>query len=280
MRRKIVLFAILSLVLLASAGRSQTGSIDELLKKADAAYAENYASEARLREAVSLYEQVLTIDANHRYALDQLAQAYHELAYGYLFIFAADRAKTKDVQRAAYTKSMEYGFRSLRLNPTFATNEKDKFEVAVQASTDVAALSWTANSWGRIVQAEALSNPVAALEGANKIKLMYERTIILDEKYFYGQPRRGYGALLANLLPIQGGDLNKAKENIERALQIAPDFLETHVVYAREYALKANDKKLVEKELKLVLDAPEGDQFKLWNRIAKKEAQELLDQLR
>ncbi len=273
----LLLIALIGLVSLVSA---QSQSIEELIKKADAAYAENFASEARLREAIALYEQVLALDAKHRYALAQLSQAYHELAYAYLFIFSADRVKTNDAQKAAYIKSMDYGLRGLRLNVTFAANEKDKFEVAVQASTDIAALSWTANSWGRIVQADALSNPIESLAGANKIKLMYERTIVIDEKYFAGQPRRGYGALLANLLPIQGGDLSKAKEQIEKALQIAPDFLETHIVYAREYALKANDKKLAEKELQFVLDAPEGDKFKLWNRIAKKEAQELLDQLK
>jgi tetratricopeptide (TPR) repeat protein len=280
--RKFFLAFIIVWVLILSSfiGIAQSQSVDEIIKKADAAYAENYASEARLREAIALYEQALTIDAKHRHALNQLSQAYHELAFGYLFIFSVDRAKTNDAQKAAYVKSMEYGLRSLRLNQTFATHEKEKFDVAVQSSNDVAALSWTANSWGRIVQAEALSNPIGSLEGANKIKLMYERTIVLDEKYFAGQPRRGYGALLANLLPIQGGDLNKAKENIERALQMAPDFLETHIVYAREYALKANDKKLAEKELQFVLDAPEGERFRLWNRIAKKEAQELLDQLK
>jgi tetratricopeptide (TPR) repeat protein len=271
----------LVLLFLAFSGTAQTPSLQELIKKADAAYAENYVSESRLREAISLYEQALTIDPQHRHALNQLAQAYHELAHGYLFVFAADRAKTKDAQRAAYVRSMDYGFRSLRLNPAFTANEKEKFDVAVHTSIDVAALSWAANSWGRLVQADALSNPVGALEGANKIKLMYERTIVIDEKYFYGQPRRGYGALLANLLPIQGGDLTKAKENIERALQLAPDFLETHIVYAREYALKVNDKKLAEKELTLVLNAPEGEALlKLWNRIAKKEAQELLDQMK
>jgi tetratricopeptide (TPR) repeat protein len=275
-----LLLSLLALMSLVSLCLAQSQSIDDLIKKADAAYAENFSSEARLREAIALYEQVLTLDAKHRYALAQLAQAYHELAYAYLFIFSADRAKTNEAQKAAYVKSMDYGLRALRLNATFAANEKDKFEIAVQASTDVAALSWAANSWGRIVQADALSNPIESLAGANKVKLIYERTIIIDEKYFAGQPRRGYGALLANLLPIQGGDLPKAKEQIEKALQIAPDFLETHIVYARDYALKANDKKLAEKELQLVLDAPEGDKYKLWNRIAKKEAQELLDQIR
>jgi tetratricopeptide (TPR) repeat protein len=280
MSLKILLLGLSLLVLMSGAGRAQSPSLDELIKQADLVYAENYVSEARLREAIDLYEQALAIDPKNRHALNRLAQAYHEWAFGYLNILAADRSKTREGQKAAYAKGMEYGFRSLRLNPVFAANERDRFEIAVQAVDDVAALSWVGNNWGRLIEFDQFRDPIGTLQAAAKIKQMYERTLQLDEKYFFGQPRRAYGALLANLPSILGGDLHKAKEHLERAIQIAPDFLETRVVYAREYALRARDKKLAERELKFVLDAPEGEPvMRLWNRIAKREAQDLMGQL-
>ena len=273
-----VLFMIL--LIIAVVWTTSAQSLGELIQRADAAYARNF-EETKLREAIALYEQALTLDANHRHSLNRLSQAYYELAFAYYDVLAEDRNRVKDLRKTAYAKGQEYGLRSLRLNSEFTALERKDWGAAVRAVSDVAALYWMGNNWGRVLEEEgaSITNLGRAVFDAPKIRQSYERAVEVDEKYMEGGPRRSLGALLANLPGFLGGDLQNAKESLERAVQLGPDFFENHVIYAREYAVRARDRALFESLLTFVMQAPLGDKYILWNRVTKKEAQQLLAQI-
>jgi len=260
------------------------GQVDDLLKKCDEAYAQNFVKE-KLKEAIECYEQVLTLDANNKHALNRLSQAYYEWGFAFLFIFAEDRAKTREEQRAAYLKGRDFGLRSLRLDADFKAAEESKGLIeAIKLAKDVVAVFWFGNNAGKALEFER--DPLKQLDEVQKVKAAFERALALDESYFAGAPLRSLGTMLANLPSFLGGDLEKAKVLLERAVAKYPEYLENHVLLAREYLVKAAKgrspdevKQLrdqFEKMLTFVLKAPEGDKFILWNRVAKKEAEELL----
>lgn len=252
--------------------------VDELLRQADAAFAQNY-DEARLREAIALYEQVLSHDPENRHALDRLAQAYYELAFAHRFVFLPparrEDREVREERRELFSRGREYGLRSLRTWAGFAAQEDRNFEQAVRAVEDVAALSWTAADWGRVLEFEGLS--LRALEEVPKIRALYERALELDPLYFASAPKRGLGALLANLPGFLGGDLERAQRLLEEAVADAPEFLENRVRLACEVALKRRDRETFTRELQTVLAHPIGEAYILWNRVAHREAQELLE---
>lgn len=274
---------LLGLVLLSFTLQT-SGQLSELLRQCDEAYAQNFIKE-KLKEAIECYEKVLTLDANNKHALNRLSQAYYEWGFAFLFVFAEDRAKTREEQRAAYLKGREYGLRSLRLDPDFKAAEESKGLIeAIKLAKDVVAVLWFGNNAGRALEFER--DPLKQLDEVRKVKVAFERAFALDEGYFAGAPLRSLGTMLANLPGFLGGDLERAKILLERAVAKYPEFLENHVLFAREYLVRAAKGKLphevkqlrdqFEKMLTFVLKAPEGDKFILWNRVAKKQAEELL----
>ena len=85
-----------------------------------------------------------------------------------------------------------------------------------------------------------------------------------------------------------GGDEDAGRVHLEEALLLAPTYLLNHVVYAQywgfTYDLFGNvtgvrDAAFVEERLRIVLDGPIGD-WPFWNREAKREAEDLLAELR
>ena len=77
----------------------------------------------------------------------------------------------------------------------------------------------------------------------------------LDEKFFYAAPWRYFGAFEAATAGLAGGDLAKSKVNFETAIEMAPAYLGTKVLFATYYCTKAQEKDLYEKLLKEVIAA-------------------------
>ncbi|HHE51589.1 MAG TPA: hypothetical protein ENL30_00815, partial [Candidatus Acetothermia bacterium] len=143
-------------------------------------------------------------------------------------------------------------------------------------------LLWTANNWGALFG----YNPLQGMVDVGKVKALYERGIVLDEAYWGGSFHNALGAMLITLPPLLGGDRERGRAHLERAIALAPGYLENHVVYAQYWGFtydtfgKMNgirDLSLIESELQYVLSAPIGD-WPFWNREAKREAEALLQE--
>ncbi len=270
----------LALIMLAGSLRmpvfADVASPTELLVGADAAFAERFIME-RMKAAISRYESVLpyldTLSVQSQsFVIDRLSQCYYELT-------TFSEGNTPE-DRDLFEEGKAYGLRSLRLNSDFAEWEKTDFAKATGFVTDPAALLWTANNWGALFG----YNPLQGMVDVGKVKALYERGIEIDETYWGGSFHNALGAMLITLPALLGGDPEQGRAHLERAIALAPNYLENHVVYAQYWGFTYNlfgkisgirDRKLIEHELNFVLSSPIGN-WPFWNREAKKEAKALL----
>jgi len=277
----LLIFIIFGFLAVWSVGRATAdgASPEELLARAEAAFAERFLEE-RMGEAIALYEAVLPYFdqlavQSQAFVLDRLAQCYYELT-------TFSEGDTPE-DRPLFQQGKEYGLRSLALNPGFAEWKDQDFKKALSFVTDPAALLWTADSWGAIFGYD----PWQGMSNVGKVKALYERCIEVDEAYWGGSCHNALGALLVTTPDFLGGNLDLGKEHLERAIELAPDYLENHVVYAQYWGFTydffgnmngVRDQELIERELSFVLEAPIG-QWPFWNREAKKEAEALLERM-
>lgn len=280
----LILFALgLGLSAIWAAGGSSAlvleDSPDELIAKANAAFAERFIEE-RMREAISYYEAVLPyLDQlpvqSQAFILDRLAQTYYELTT----FSAGDTPEDRDL----FAKGKDYGFRSLALHRGFAQWQARDFKRALSDVPDPAALLWTADNWGALFGYD----PLQGMANVGKVKAMFERCLELDETYWGGSCHNALGALLVTTPAFLGGDLEGGKRHLERAIELDFYYLENHVVYAQYWGFTYDlfgrmngirDRELIERELSFVLEAPIG-RWPFWNREAKKEAESLLKKM-
>ncbi len=262
-------------------GDEDPSPVEERLAQAETLFPERYKPEV-LDELIALYEGVLPeLDALPRerqaLVLDRLAQLYYEKTT------FTDGDVPED--RPLFEKGKTYGFRSLRLDEEFAAWERKDFQKAVSFVEDVAALTWTADNWGSLFR----YNPLEGLAHVGKVRAMYERCLEVDETYWGGSCHNALGALLVTTPGFLGGDVEKGRAHLERAIEVDPDYLMNRVVYAEFWGFTydalgnkngVRDRELVERELRYVLEAPIGERWPFWNRVAKRAAQLLLEELK
>jgi tetratricopeptide (TPR) repeat protein len=241
-------------------------SVPALIVEAEALLPVRYEL-ANLEAAIRLYEQALAQEPRHAVSLTRLAQLWYEWAV----------LVPQELEESGWRKAAEYGFQALGLaGLTAAQGTPDAaLRQLLSSATDAAPILWAAHGWGQLL---GRMNPFSAFFALPKIRAMYERVIELDPGYWGGSGPQAYGALLANLSDygiLFGVKLADAKFYFEWALRLDPTYLENHVVYAWEYARRANDRALFERLLRHVLDAPIGD-WPFWNRYAQARAEEYL----
>jgi tetratricopeptide (TPR) repeat protein len=229
----------------AAVGAPGANDPGELLTQAAALYDTHngefdfVAYEGRLREAIGLYEQALAlVPADDTAALlatrHQLARAYFELANAYI---AAGPA-----QEAAYVAGKDHALASLRLDPDFVTREGTSgFRAALSNANDVEGVFWYGTNFGCYLgyhrSLTSLANLSLMASGPADVRACYERAMALDETYLAAAPLRSLACFLAQLPALIGGDLVRARELFDRAIAIAPEFLQ-NAVDLSEWVLK------------------------------------------
>jgi hypothetical protein len=109
-----------------------------------------------------------------------------------------------------------------------------------------------------------------------------QRTLELDDSFYYGSPHLLMAVYLAARPEIIGGNLNKAKEHFDKAFSLGADkLLSAEVLFARYYAVRVRDRELFAQTLQEVIDAPvdEVPELTLANTLAKKKAREMLEKV-
>ncbi|MGD9676478.1 MAG: TRAP transporter TatT component family protein [Candidatus Bipolaricaulia bacterium] len=239
MKRSAVWMALIAVgYVVASVLATQSVSPDTLIEEADALFDrwtgtfDFDAYEERLRGAIGRYEEALLVldaadVARSAHVRNRLAQAYFELATAYL---VSDREK-----EAAFLAGRDHALASLRLDPAFRTAEAASFRDALASADDVAAVFWYGNDAGSYMNYHQLEAMFGG--GARDVPTCYERAVALDETYLGGAPLRSLACYLARVPGFLGGDLARARELFDRAMVLAPDFLENPVNLA-ELVLK------------------------------------------
>jgi len=271
--------AVLAAILAVVATADETSPAD-WIERGNAAFAVRHVFEKML-EAIDAYQAVLpNLESEplevQAFVLNRLAQLHYELTT----FSPGDTPEDEE----AFRKGKEYGLRSVRLNPAFAALEENDFEEAVATVNDPAALLWTADNWGALLD----YNPISGLLYLGRVRALYERCLAADEDYWGASAHNALGAMFIVTPAAFGGDEEEGRVHLEAALSLAPTYLLNYVVYAQywgfTYDLFGNvtgvrDAAFVEERLRIVLDAPIGE-WPFWNREAKREAEALLADLR
>jgi len=223
----------------------------------------------------------------------KLSQVY----YSYADAFLRDHPD----QRATFLKGKQWGFKSLRMDPTFvAFEEEDGFIAAVEAETDVAALFWANANWLRWAEPDILSAIKAGI--AKKSLAMSRRALELDASYsmyasyralgafwqgmpsnpilavFTGGLMQDYDKVLASFCPIV--DEPSFCEGIADLIDpICTAYLENRVLFAKHYLMPLGYWEDAARVLQSVLEEPIGERFPLYNGLNQQIAAELLQEV-
>ncbi|MBI5366038.1 MAG: hypothetical protein HZA54_03295 [Planctomycetes bacterium] len=145
---------------------------------------------------------------------------------------------------------------------------------------DLAPLFWTAYAWGSRINLQRNSpDSVAELPAVQQVM---QRVIELDPAYFNAAPHLFFGVTLGARSAALGGDLAGSRTHFEAALAgSGRRYLLTQVLYARFYAVSAQDRTLFVKLLTEVKNAPAelAPEQALANAIARRRAEKLLAQV-
>jgi hypothetical protein len=226
---------------------------------------------ARLDETIAALRRATELDPTDPTRLSLLARAHYFLADGHLS-FDFERAKrddesgdataTKSIKeklRAAYRQGANAAERAIAAHaPRFAAAMRAgaRLETAlnlVDAPAAAPALFWYAANQSRWA---LLMGIAEILYHKDRVFAVVARVQALAPDFYYGATDRYFGVYYTRV-PVPRGDLPRSKRHFERAIRRHPNYLTTRVLFAEHYAVRARDRALFERELRLVLDANE-----------------------
>ena len=144
-------------------------------------------------------------------------------------------------------------------------------------SNDAPSLYTLGLSW--IAYIKVHSSDWGALAKLPRVESALKRVQVLDNQYQAVQVEHFLAILNTIRPPALGGDFEAGKAHYERALALSGgQDLSINVDYARYYARTLYDRELHDRLLNDVISAePNQDGYTLFNTMAQREAQEMLD---
>ncbi|OGR47050.1 MAG: hypothetical protein A2X37_05890 [Elusimicrobia bacterium GWA2_66_18] len=235
------------------------------------------------REAMSsqlkLIETLLACDPEDRRLRRLAAEGFGGGAF--LFLEDAEPARAKGY----YLRGRDHALTALERKEAFrglTAKTIEDFEASVRqaAKDDIPDLFWAGFCWGGYVNLS--KDDASALADLPKITALMKRVYELDPSYHFGGADLFFGVYYASRPPLLGGDPQKAKVHFEWAHKITKgQYLMTHVLNARWYAVAVQDRELFKQLLTKVLDSPSGrlPEARLTDEAAKKKASSLLERI-
>jgi len=203
---------------------------------------------------IKLLEGLLKSDPENRHVLLALCQGLS----GYSMLFVENEAPER--ASGLYLRARAFGIKALgkRGEPLRNVKALGKDIDAILKSfseDDMEALFWVTLSWNAWVNLN-LDKP-AAIAHLPVLDACVQKITELNGDYMYGLPWVLMGTTLAARPPLFGGDLKRAKDTFEQAMELSRGhFFLVQYYYARYYAVGVQDKQLF---LKLIHAIIEGD---------------------
>jgi len=258
------------------------GDFAALVAEGDAQWAQR-GDRAATQAAIAAWEAAIAAptpsNVNRRQAMVpvyvKLAQGYYWMAHGHLRY----DAESDEAMLATYERGMEYGAQAIALG-----NEEWRLALlyetpiteaaALLTANDVPAVYWHATNLGRWGLLRGIATVLARV---NDIKSMMDRVEALGPDFYYGATNRYFGVYYTKL-PFGNPDLAQARRRLEANIEAYPNYLETRVLLADDWAIVAGDRAVAEEQLRAVLAAdPAADPaLEPENRNAQRRAEAML----
>lgn len=237
----------------SSAVSSEATGFEALVAAGEANWAKR-GDRPALEAAIADWEKAL--------ALKDDANLWARLSRAYYFLADAHVRKEGDKSEAylsTFEKGVAAGERGLAAaNADFRTavtsGKRVEEAMGTVGQEGVEAGYWYASNLGKWARAKGFATTVG---NKDKIKAVMDRILAVDPNFFHGAANRYFGAYYGVAPGFAGGDMNKSKENFEKSLTLAPNYIGTKVLFADIYAVKQQDRALFEKLLADVLAAPD-----------------------
>jgi tetratricopeptide (TPR) repeat protein len=224
--------------------------------------------QASLEQSLQKFETLHKASPEDLETLTYLTRGYYTLAELHYL--------DKDQKKNTFEKARAFGVKGLETNPEYKKLAKNDIEGAVAKLTEREApiTFWTATSLGKWAK---LNGVMSSLGKKGEILAMIKQVEKTKPDYFYGGVPRYWAGFYAIAPGIAGGDMDKSKKNFKKAMEIAPDYLGTKVLYAEAYLVKEDEEKEFKKVLNEVIVAPVGTaEYAPENTLEKKKAERLL----
>ncbi len=231
-----------------------------------------------LERCLALGEEALSLAPGDPDILVLLAQLWHEHAV------LVEGGKHNGSQRlASLKKAADHACRAMGLDSYLPLERMtvSQLEEHLAGVNNPGALLWAGDSWGKILADHQLH--AFRVGSVSKLRLLYGRLVEVDEHFFGAAGHRSLGALEANVSLntiarwMFGGTVEQARAHLERALELAPEYLMNYIEYANHLAGPRNEWELFDGLLHYVLQAP-LEPVPLWNALAKQDARRLLEE--
>lgn len=202
---------------------------------------------------------------------------------GYAFLFVEDAEPER--AKGLYIRGRNHALAALELKSVFVglkDKSIDDVEKALKwaKKEDVPDLYWAGFGWAGMINLS--KDDASALADLPKVLLLMKRVYELDPSFQFGGPDLFFGVYYASRPPMFGGDYAKARTHFEWAHKITRgQYLMTHVLNARWYAVAMQDRELYKQLLTKVVEAPAGvlPEARLTDEAAKKKAAGLLEKV-
>jgi tetratricopeptide (TPR) repeat protein len=208
-------------------------------------------------------------------------------AMGFLEDTSTDKKiEKKNLKRASvfYEKAKDYGLMIFKKKSDFKQALEgtiDDFIKIMPAfnEKDVELLFWTAFAWGSYINLNRTS-PYAVAD-LPKVKIMMERVVELNDKYFYGLPHL-FMIVYYSMPEMFGGNLEKARQEYDKILEISEDrFILADFFMAKYYAVQKQDREFFVKLMDKIENTPDDIiKEKLFTQVAKKKADVLKEKIK
>ncbi|MEZ0313127.1 MAG: TRAP transporter TatT component family protein [Myxococcota bacterium] len=259
------------------AGEAQADQATPLKDQATEAW-EKREDRGQLERAIALWEEALRSEPESGTILAKLSRAYYLLGDGYKRL-----ADEKDTMLPTLEKGVDYGERAMMaISPAFAARVRggEKVEKAVEAMgpEGLDAVYWYAANLGKFAAEKGFTTQ---LFYKDRLFAVMQRVLELDPTYFHAAPHRYFGAFYAKAPSFAGGDMTKSKEHFDKAVENAPGYLGTKVLYAEMYATKQDDKELFTRLLNEVKSADPSTLAEVTaeNKVEQRKAERLLSRM-
>jgi len=276
MLRSTLFIAFCSLIITAANATksSDTLSVQDIVAlkiKAKELFAQRDKKE-KLEEGIKIMEEILAKESDYE-TMVLLSHSYYFFAE-----FHDDKIRKLEL----HEKGLNAGEMALGKIEKFAQamkgGAKEEDAVKILTKENIEALYWTAANLARWAKYSSFSKRVAA---KSRIRYLWDKIHEIDATYFYGGAYRFFGGYYS-LVPTITGDNDpvKSKEMFDKCVEVAPQYLETKVLYAEAYCThgKVKNKELFKKLIDEVINADlqKYPEIMPENKIAQEKAKKLL----